>query len=52
MSKDFVNLLDRLANNGVDVVIVGDWAGVVHGCTYLTQGIEIWCDFSVANLPI
>ncbi len=50
MSDDFVNLLERLVNNGVDFVIVGGFAGVVHGCTYVTQDIDICCDFSPANL--
>lgn len=50
MSNDFVNLLERLVNNGVDFVIVGGFAGVVHGCTYVTQDIDICCDFSPSNL--
>lgn len=50
MSDDFINLLERLARNGVDFVIVGGFAGVVHGCTYVTQDIDICCDFSPANL--
>ena len=50
MSNDFVNLLERLVNNGVDFVIVGGFAGVAHGCTYVTQDIDICCDFSPANL--
>jgi len=50
VSDDCDNLLERLVNDGVDFVIVGDLAGVVHGCTYVTQGIEICCDFSPANL--
>lgn len=50
MSDDFINLLERLAHNGVDFVIVGGFAGVVHGCTYVTQDIDICCDFSPANL--
>ena len=50
MSSDFVNLLERLAKAGVDFVIVGGFAGVVHGCTYVTQDIDICCDFSAANL--
>lgn len=50
MSNDFVNLLERLVNNGVEFVIVGGFAGVVHGCTYVTQDIDICCDFSTANL--
>ena len=35
---------------GVDFVIVGAFAGVVHGCTYVTQDIDLCCDFSPANL--
>lgn len=50
MSNDFVNLLERLIKNGVKFVIVGGFAGVVHGCTYVTQDIDICCDFSPDNL--
>jgi hypothetical protein len=50
VSNDFVNLLERLVSNGVEFVIVGGFAGVVHGCTYVTQDIDICCDFSTANL--
>ncbi len=52
MSGDFINLLKRLAETGVDFVLVGGFAGVVHGCTYVTQDIDICCDFSPANLLI
>ena len=50
MSSDFLNLLERLVNTGVDFVIIGGFAGVVHGCTYVTQDIDICCDFNPANL--
>ncbi|MHC4323133.1 MAG: nucleotidyltransferase [Planctomycetota bacterium] len=50
MSSNFLNLLERLVKAGVDFVIVGGFAGIVHGCTYVTQDIDICCDFSVANL--
>ncbi len=50
MSGDFVNLLERLSKAGVDFVVVGGFAGVVHGCTYVTQDIDICCDFSRDNL--
>lgn len=50
MSSDFVNLLERLVKNGVEFVIVGGFAGIVHGCTYVTQDVDICCDFSPANL--
>ena len=50
MSSDFLNMLERLVRAGVDFVIVGGFAGIVHGCTYVTQDIDICCDFSPANL--
>jgi hypothetical protein len=48
--SDFFNLLERLVNAGVDFVIIGGFAGVVHGCTYVTQDIDICCDFRPATL--
>jgi hypothetical protein len=50
VSRDFLNLLERLVKAGVDFVIIGGFAGVVHGCTYVTQDIDICCDFSAVNL--
>ncbi len=44
------NLLEHLVKAGVDFVIVGGFAGVVHGCTYVTQDIDICCNFSADNL--
>jgi hypothetical protein len=43
-------LLERLVRTGVDFVIVGGYAGVIHGCTYVTQDVDICCDFAPANL--
>jgi hypothetical protein len=48
--SDLLSLLQRLAHAGVDFVIVGGYAGVVHGCTYVTQDVDICCDFSSVNL--
>jgi len=50
VSSDFLNLLERLVRAGVDFVVIGGFAGVVHGCTYVTQDIDICCDFSPATL--
>jgi hypothetical protein len=50
VSRDFFNLLERLVNAGVDFVIIGGFAGVVHGCTYVTQDIDICCDFRPSTL--
>ncbi len=45
-----MNLLERLVKAGVDFVIVGGFAGVAHGCTFVTQDIDVCCDFAPANL--
>ena len=50
MTSDFFEILRRLSKAGVDFVIVGGFAGVVHGCSYVTQDIDICCDFSPENL--
>jgi hypothetical protein len=50
VSSSPLNLLQRLARASVDFVIVGGYAGVVHGCTYTTQDIDVCCDFTPANL--
>jgi len=50
MTSDFFDLLKRLNKGGADFVIVGGFAGVVHGCTYVTQDIDICCDFCPSNL--
>ena len=50
MKHGFLNLVERLKKAGVKFVLVGGFAGVVHGCTYVTQDIDICCDFSDANL--
>ena len=50
MKNDFANLLKILAENKVDFVIIGGFAGIIHGCTITTQDIDICCDFSPENL--
>ena len=50
MKDGFLKLIERLTKGGVKFVLVGGFAGVVHGCTYVTQDIDICCDFSAANL--
>jgi len=50
ITSDFLNLLEYLAKADVDFVIVGGFAGIVHGCTYVTQDMDICCNFSAANL--
>jgi len=50
MTKDFLSLLTRLNKEGVKFVIIGGFAGVVHGCTLVTQDIDICCEFTSENL--
>ncbi|MBM4027565.1 MAG: nucleotidyltransferase [Planctomycetes bacterium] len=50
MKGGFADLLERLADAKVEFVIVGGYAGIVHGCTYMTQDVDICCDFAPANL--
>ena len=47
---DPLNLLQRLTCAGVDFVIVGGYASIVHGCNYVTQDIDICCVFAPDNL--
>ncbi len=50
MTGGFPDLLDRLVRAEVDFVIIGGYAGVIYGCTYVTQDVDLCCDFSAANL--
>lgn len=50
MNADSSNMFKRLAEAGVDFVIVDGFAGVVYGAPLPTQTIDICCDFSTANL--
>lgn len=50
MKGGFLKLIERLNKGGVKFVLIGGFAGVVHGCTYVTQDIDICCDFSAENL--
>ena len=50
MKTDFPDILKRLAEADVNFVIVGGFAGVIYGCTCVTQDLDICCDFSPDNL--
>jgi hypothetical protein len=45
-----MNLLERLVKAGVNFVVVGEFAEIAHGCTFVTQDIDICCDFDSDNL--
>ncbi|MFA5291625.1 MAG: nucleotidyltransferase [Phycisphaerae bacterium] len=48
--KDFFSLLKKLSRNKVDYVVIGGFACIAHGCTYVTQDIDICLDFDADNL--
>ena len=48
--SDLAGLLRRVAEVGLDFVVVGGFAGIVHGCTYVTQDIDICCVFAPDSL--
>ncbi len=48
--SDLLSLLRRLSQAGIEFVIVGGFAGIVHGCTYVTQDIDICCAFAPDRL--
>jgi DNA repair exonuclease SbcCD nuclease subunit len=48
--KDFFSLLKKLSQNKVDHVVIGGFACIAHGCTYVTQDIDICLDFNTDNL--
>lgn len=50
MMDNFLHLLKLLSNANVNYVIIGGFASAAHGCTNVTQDIDICCDFSTANL--
>jgi hypothetical protein len=50
MIEKFLELLTSLTKSEVNFVIIGGFASVAHGCTNVTQDIDICCDFSPTNL--
>ncbi len=50
MNDSFFKLVERLATADVKFVMIGGFAGILYGCTYVTQDIDICCDFSQDNL--
>jgi predicted nucleotidyltransferase len=43
-------LIERLADSGVEFVIVGGFAGVLHGSTYVTQDLDVCAVLSPDNV--
>ena len=50
MKDDFFILLKKMTQSGVDYVIIGGFACIAHGCTYVTQDVDICMDFNPDNL--
>lgn len=50
MKDDFFILLEKLVQNSVGFVVIGGFAGIAHGCSYVTQDIDICLDFAEQNL--
>ena len=50
MMDNFLHLLKLLSNANVNYVIIGGFASAAHGCTNVTQDIDVCCNFSTANL--
>jgi len=48
--SDLTGLLQRLHAHGVEFVLVGGFAAVVHGGTLLTRDVDVCCRFSEENL--
>ena len=44
------HLLQRLAESGVDFVIIGGFAGVLHGSALVTRDLDICAVLTPANL--
>jgi predicted nucleotidyltransferase len=51
--EDFTQLLSRLADAGIEFVIIGGYAAITHGSSYLTRDVDICAmltDENVAKL--
>jgi hypothetical protein len=50
VSQTHTDLLARLAKAGVQFVLIGGYACIVHGGTQTTEDVDVCCDFSPDNL--
>ena len=48
--QDFRTLPKRLADAGLDFVIVGGFAAVTHGSAYVTRGVDICAVLTPENI--
>lgn len=50
--ENLTRLLERLADAGVDFVIVGGFAAVTHGSSYLTRDVDICAVLTAENIAL
>ncbi len=48
--QSFTRLLERLADSGIDFVIVGGYAAVAHGSTIVTRDLDICALLTAENI--
>lgn len=48
--KNLTDILSILARHNVDFVVVGGYAVAAYGSSFVTQDVDICCDFSAENL--
>ncbi len=48
--QDFSQLLQRLADAGLDFVIVGGYAAITHGSSYITRDVDICAVLTEENV--
>ncbi len=48
--EGFEDTLQRLINHGVEFVVIGGYAAVIHGAIDVTKDLDICCRFSDDNL--
>lgn len=50
MTGNLLTLLKRLYTAKVDFVVIGGFAGIAHGCSYVTQDVDVCLNFNAENL--
>ena len=48
--QNFSRLLERLSDSGVDFVIIGGFAALTHGSSFMTRDVDVCADLSSENI--
>ncbi|MDB4473769.1 nucleotidyltransferase [Opitutaceae bacterium] len=48
--QNFSRLLERLADSGVDFVIIGGFAALTHGSSFMTRDVDVCADLNPENI--